>query len=217
MRNTYTQDGLLDTTFETDYAEFKDGIMDTVRSITVRLYRGNKLIDEKGLVQQENGTYSLVGNETLYQYDIRGNQTLQVRILDGTIWSKEWKKYNSQGENIRGVLLFKKIDSVNNGLILAKPVRKEKIQYDTTSYIHQYDDRGNLVRSIISEGDGKVQKIRMTEYAGSEKTVTYVINPQGDTIEKFRFERDGDLVKQIAVIKGDIGSDTVWYKGKNII
>jgi hypothetical protein len=211
---------LLDTTLSTDYFRLTDTKIDSVKSIIIRQYSSKKLIDEKDFTLMGYGE-SKLGSETIRRYDSHGNLIVLIDKMDGSIFSRQIFEYNLKGKILKEINLVQKPVSLGgtdqSKITLAQPLRKEQFQYDTTVIVNTYDDNGNLIQSVISDGNGKVRKTRKIEYEGNEKTFSYDISPQGDTMQKKKFERDGKLIKEFSLVRPIAGEDTTWYDGENIV
>lgn len=215
--NTYTTNGLLDTSFETMYA-YEMGTTYKIKSIIVRRYKNNKLTDEKEFTLEDDGSKTLA-NETINQYDVKGNLIKEVHLSDANLLTKKTNTYNNKRQVIKSVLVFKKISHNLNDYILDSVIAhrndKKHFQYDTTINTYEYDSKGNQTR--VLDAKGTIQETTFTQYSGNAETFSFSLSPQGDTTSKMVFQKDGKLVKQISYIKETNTVDTIWLDNDKIV
>src|SRR6185437_12052388 len=129
--NTYTINGLLDTTFEKTFLYNNGNLLDSLNAINVRRYDKNNLISNRGYLLYEDGEKEL-SNETLNNYDEKGNLKSSFKKV-GNLLTKITNEFNKVGTLIKTTTIF---------------------QNDTTIGNFQYDVNGNLIKNTISDTKG---------------------------------------------------------------
>jgi hypothetical protein len=192
--NTYTVNGLLDTTFEKTFVYNDGNLLDSLNTINVRRYNKNNLISNRGYLVYEDGKNELT-NETLNNYDEKGNLKLSIKKV-GSLETKIANEFNKVGTLIQTTTIF---------------------QNDTTIAHFDYDENGNLVKNTISDTKGIIKETIHNQYSGRQKISSLGINPNGDTISILNSQRDGKLIKRINISTEFGLVDTTWFDGKNIV
>lgn len=244
--NTYTQTGLLDTSYKAMVVYEMGMTMDTIKSIVLRKYNGNKLTNEREFTIEKDGSKTL-SNETIKQYDAKGNLTTEIDMMDSNVLSKKINNYNGKQQVIKSVNIFRKMNDNPNDYILDSAVAhrndKKHFEYDTTIISNEYNTNGNIVRTIESDSKGAiqttsitqynvngnpihttvfdkrgiVQETSITQYSGKDITFSCDLNSQGDTIATFVSIHEGNLIKQIANIKELNRVDTIWLDKDKVV
>jgi hypothetical protein len=88
---------------------------------------------------------------------------------------------------------------------------------DSSVSIFVYDSVGHQISAIVTDAMEVGRKVIMTSYKGGDKQWEFQIGPEGDTLEKCRFERDGELVRKVSLLPTRSGEDTIWYRGEQIV
>jgi len=192
--NTYTINGLLDTTFEKTFVYNNGNLLDSLNAINVRRYDKNNLISNRGYLLYEDGKKELT-NETLNNYDEKGNLKSSVTKV-GSLVTKITNEFNMVGTLIKTTTIF---------------------QNDTTIGKFDYDVNGNLIKNTISDMKGIIKETLFNQYSGKEKISSFGINSNGDTISILKSQHDGKLIKRINISMEFGLTDTTWLDGKNII
>lgn len=218
--NTYNKSGLLDTSYKTMYVYQMGMLADTIKSLFVRKYDNNKLINEKEFTLWKDGTKTL-SNELIKQYDVKGNLIMEINKLGGDVLSKTVNEYNDKGQVVKSINLLQKVaGNPNDGILdsaIAHLNEKKEFQYDTTVSTYEYDVNGNEIRSIVSNARGVIQKTSITKYSGNEKLFSFDLTSQGDTTAKFVYKHEGKIIKQIADMKEMGAIDTAWLDKEKTI
>lgn len=192
--NTYTINGLLDTTFEKTFLYNNGNLLDSLKAINVRRYDKNNLISNRGYLLNDDSKKKLT-NETLNNYDEKGNLKSSVTKV-GSLITEIKNEFNKFGTLIKTITIF---------------------QNDTTISNFDYDVNGNLIKNIISDTKGIIKETLFNQYSGKEKISSFGINSNGDTISILKYQQDGKLMKRINISKEFDLTDTTWLEGKNII
>lgn len=192
--NTYTINGLLDTTFEKTFLYNNGNLLDSLKAINVRRYDKNNLISNRGYLLNDDNKKKLT-NETLNNYDEKGNLKSSVTKV-GSLITEIKNEFNKFGTLIKTITIF---------------------QNDTTISNFDYDVNGNLIKNIISDTKGIIKETLFNQYSGKEKISSFGINSNGDTISILKYQQDGKLMKRINISKEFDLTDTTWLEGKNII
>jgi len=220
ISNTYNKSGLLDTSYKTMYVYHMEMLIDTIKSIVVRKYDNNKLINEKEFTLWKDGTKTL-SSELIKQYDTNEHLILFINKIGDDDLSKTVNEYNEKGQVVKSTNLFQKVDDNPNDYNLDSVVAhrndKKQFHYDTTINTFKYDLNGNEIRRVVLNVKGFIQKTSITQYSGNEKIFSFDITMQGDTIAKFIYNREGNFIKQIADIKEMGAVDTTWFDKEKII
>ena len=192
--NTYTVNGLLDTTFEKTFLYNNGKLLDSLNAITVRHYDKNNLISSRGYLLYDDGSKELT-DETFNNYDEKGNLKSSIKKV-GSLETKISNEFNNIGTLIQTTTTF---------------------QNDTTIGNFVYDVNGNLIKNTISDTKGRVKETIFNQYSGKEEISSLGINSNGDTISVLKSQHDGKLTKRID-ISMELGLvDTTWLDGKNIV
>lgn len=199
--NTYSKEGLLDNSYVTMYSEV-GGQMHSVKSVKQRQYEGRRLVDEKEFTTKEDGERYLSG-ETIRKYDAKGNKIAETQKMEGKTIYQNFRQYNDKGQVVQQLGVFRPMGSQDAG--------------DSATSIFIYDARGHQISAIVTDQMEVGRKVIMTLYNGADKQWEFQIGPEGDTLEKYRFERDGELVKKISLLPTRSGEDTTWYRGEQIV
>ena len=218
--NTYTSTGLLDSSYKTMLVYQTGILIDTIKSIVARKYNNDKLAIEREFAIEKDGSNTLL-NETIKQYDANGNVTSEVHMMDSNMLSKTVNEYNDKEQVVKSIQFFQKMNDNLNDYILDSAVAhrndKKHFQYDTLIITREYDANGNQIRTAVYDTKEKIQETTITQYSGSEKTFSFSLTPQGDTIATLIFSRDGKLIRQIANVKEMNAVDTIWLENGKIV
>ncbi len=201
QRHTYTKEGLLDSSYETLYFDV-GGRMFSGKSVKQRQYEGRKLVDEKEFTMKEDGSRYLSG-ETICKYDPKGNKIAETRKMEGETILRTFCQFNDKGQVLQKLTVSGSLGSRGAG--------------DSTNSIYIYDAAGHQISDIITHPLEQGRMVRMILYKGGEKQSEFEIGPEGDTLEESRFERDGELEKEVPLLPRPDGLDTVWYRGERIV
>ena len=109
--NSYTKDGLLDTTFTKTYS-FLSGIPDTTNSIIIRQYENGRLIRKKDYSLYNNDGAKELINESINQYDKKGNLMLSIKNMGGQIITKATNDFNNVGQLVKRTTIFQMVKEV---------------------------------------------------------------------------------------------------------
>lgn len=199
--HAYTQNGLLDRSYVTDYFEV-GGRTDSVKSVIQRKYEGQRLIDEKRFTTKDDGERSLA-SEIVLKYDVKGNKIEEVQEKDGRRDIQFFYQYNDKRQVVQQLFVY-------------VPVGSEDV-LDSAISIFIYDAHGHRTSVIESDQMKKGKTVIMTNYKDGEKQSECTIGPGGDTLAQFGFEHQGELVKKISLLQTPDGDDTVWYRGDRIV
>ena len=218
--NSYTPGGLLDTTFTKTYSYFNGVLVDTINSITIRRYKNDKLISKKEYDIDKKGTKQLA-NERSNQFDKRGNLVLSTMQTD-RFMTKVLNDYNMAGRLVKIIVISRTVKRYpNDGIldsVMAHRNDKKQFESDTTVSLPDYDEQGNLIKTIITDTKGQVIRTVFNQYSGKEKISSYGINSSADTISSSTFEHEGNLIKQVNIISDEMHNvDTTWIDGKNVV
>jgi hypothetical protein len=201
--NTYTKDGLLDSSCTTDYF-LGGGRMDTVKSVTERQYERGRLVHEMDFTIVGKDGKRELADETIRKYDAKGNKIAETQKMMGKTVIQFYCQYNDKGQLLQRLLLF-------------TPTGSHDVP-DSGLSVFIYDAEGHQVSAILSDTKEQGRKVKMTLYKkNGEKDVDFLIGPDGDTLEKRRYELDGDLMKEVSLLRTPNGSDTVWYRKDKIV
>ncbi len=218
--NTYSVNGLLDTSYRTNFWYMKGKLMYTIKSIVVRKYHQSKLIDEKEFTLGKDGSKTL-SNETIKQYDATGNTTTEINIMDSNMFSKTINEYNDKMQVIKTINILQKRSNDTNDYILDSVIAhlndKKQFQYDTSINTYKYDSNSNQIRVINSDTKEAVQEVTINQYFNNVQTFSYSLNSQGDTTGKLSFRHEGKLVRQISERKELNSVDTSWLDNNRIV
>jgi hypothetical protein len=201
QRHTYTKEGLLDSSYETSYFEV-GGRMLSGKSVKRRQYEGRRLVDEKEFTLKEDSGWYL-SSEIVCKYDPKGNKIAETQKMEGETVLRMFYQYNDKGQVVQKLTVYRPLGSRGAG--------------DSTNSIYIYDGAGHQISDIITHPLEQGRTVRIILYKGGEKQSQFAIGPEGDTLEKFRFERDGELEKEISLMQTPGDEDTIWYREEKIV
>jgi hypothetical protein len=200
--NSYTEEGLLDKSFRTEYFDVGEKI-DSVQSVVQRKYEGQALVEEKTFTIKEDGERFL-SNEVIHKYDKDGNEIFESGKRKGASAVRFLYQYNDKRQVVQQLCVFTP-EGFKEGIV------------DSVVSVFVYDAHGHIISEIKFDQMKEGKTVVMTVYKGGEKQSEYTIGPEGDTLEQYGFEREGELEKKISHLRTSIGDDTVWYRGEQIV
>ncbi len=211
--NTYTNAGLLDTTYATFYYFYKGRLIISVKSFTVREYDGRfNLTGKRDFTDEKNKRTQASGS--IYQYDKKNNLTHTINTMDGKILDEDVNEYNTKSQCIKTVYIsasqdkmikYKSIDS-----IIAHS-HDYLLTHDTTIRSFFYDNKGHLVRTINLLPNKKVKSIETNKYSGDNRLLeTNEVNEKNDVVSTSFFIHTDSLVKEVRDLKELFLTDTLW-------
>ena len=200
--NSYTVEGLLDKSSRTEYFEAGEKI-DSVQSVVQRKYEGQALVEEKTFTIKEDGERFL-SDEVIYKYDKNGNKIFESGKRKGASAVRFFYQYNDKRQVVQQLFVFTP-EGFKEGIV------------DSVISIFIYDAHGHIISVIKFDQMKGGKTVVMTVYKGGERQSEYIIGPEGDTLEQYGFEREGELEKKISHLRTSIGPDTVWYRGEQIV
>jgi hypothetical protein len=175
-------------------------LVDSIKSIVIRDYDKNKLIEKKNFTLKKDGS-KILENATINSYDLKGNLILQIDSMKGNNFSKTFYEYDLNMRKSRSLVIFKLGEDNLN---------------DTSIGLYKYDSDGKLIELSVQQPKGVFQFKTINQYRNGQKFFSFTINSKNDTVQKSKFEREGNLTKEIK-ISGLDAVDTVWRQGDKIL
>ena len=185
----------------------KGDLYGDVDSVTIIRY---SLTDKFGEVVKDGEK-----NKFVYKFNLRGDVVECNMYIDGLFFSKEFYKYDSQGNLIEvarydgdGSLDYKRIykyDSQGNMIEVAKYYDDGSLDY---KILYKYDSQDNMIEKACYKGNGSLNykilykydsqdnKIETIEYRGEDSLVWKILpkyDLQGNMIEVASYHSSGTL------------------------
>ncbi|HEV2481036.1 MAG TPA: hypothetical protein VGS79_15270 [Puia sp.] len=224
----YLPSGLLDSTLKTWY-RFQNGTpVDHIDMLITRTYdAAGKLTEEQDFTYSKRSKKWMLDGKNIKKYDTKGNMILNVssdiKNSRSTMIEMTKLEYNQNNQEIHRMEIRKDLEEPSNwnlDSVIAHENDTKPPKYDTTLISSSYDSDGNLVKKIDGNPKNPNTETLSTIYAHGIKKLTYGINPSGDTILDYRYEKDGNLLKQITDYRKPVfdgQSDTIWYSGNRTV
>ena len=113
-------------------------------------------------------------NESINQYDKKGNLMLFIKNMGGQIITKATNDFNNVGQLVKRTTIFQMVKRSLDDYIIDSAVahRKDKKQFqnDTILSLYDYDVNGNLIKDfVITDIRGRTQRTEFTQYSGKKK------------------------------------------------
>ena len=212
LRHTYTKSGLLDSSYKTQSFYIKGKFALALNSIIKRNYDSkNNLLTEKTF---DDSQTNYISEEKIFSYDAKNNLISEIDRFDwGTrsIIKKYYNEHNQETKRIeiQNIQEYNPDGSVND---------QSSPQYDTTIKINFYDPQGNLIKQTTSNSNNVVQFTLFTSYSNGQKTFSFELDENSDTLTTFKYKKVGNLIEETTVPKSDSNSYlTTLYDGNKKI
>jgi len=199
QKHTYTQSGLLDTTYRVEDYYVNGQLGATMDFLIIRTY------DNKDNLMRER-TFQFIkkkrifSEETLFEYDAKNNLILKTNIFQKVLGEMSKFKYNDFGQKVEEIKIQKLPDIMpenwNMDSLLAHHSDKIIHHYDTLTIAYGYNTNGDIVGEVYKKAN-KIDYKLITLFSKNLKALTFEINSKGDTISITRYERNKDLMIEI--------------------
>lgn len=219
--HSYNKFGLLDTTYETHYFYVNGEVGVVINTFIIRNYDiRNNLIKEKTFqVEKEN----ILTDEKEMKYDFKNNLIEEITKSDNVVNSIIKIQYNTLNQEINRISIRKILEATPEGWNLDSAVAhkddtKKTPRYDTSVIIFSYDKQGNQISETTSNTRNKTKITLASLYANGQKTLSYELDENGDTITVIKYQKEGNLIrKTVNTIVEPTNSFTTWYNGNKEI
>ncbi len=183
--NTYNNNGLLDSTFETSYIYGAGILIDSSKTIKTREYNNSNHLVHERTFETGNNKKPKLSDERVIEYDSHNNITSDITYVRGeiTFFSKSF--YNNENQRTKEVSIMGTYEGLEN-------MKAQKRTYDTTFLIFQYDGNGNVAKTISTNKENTKSTSTYILYEGMKRTFSFALNNNGDTINKASYTTKGD-------------------------
>lgn len=203
-KHTYTNTGLLDTSFITKYTYVKGEELNKEMSMTLREYdtHNNLISYQTYLLLPDNKTEMVQGYFSAYdKFNNLISYSIRSKGVDNG--EKYLKEYNEQKQLIKSTAITKNFDTGSS--------------FDTAITTFTYNADGNCTKETTTNTRNELQEIKAITYAGKEKVMSYTTNDKNETGAIFHYVRREKLLLQILNDKQSETIDTAWYDGEKEI
>jgi hypothetical protein len=189
--------GLPDTTYITTH-NYKDGLVtDSSSAFYISKYSGNLLTDMIHY-RIEKGKPPINTSSVRYVYDMTKNKMQSMTVYNsGRISRQETYSYNDSNQLVSNTTIQMMIKGAVPGGLDTLPINTSVmldpsiLGYDTVKAIYKYDDTKKIVGATFTNSQGKVLRTDVNIYSGDLPLWSYSVNPQGDTLQRIKYEPNG--------------------------
>jgi hypothetical protein len=222
--HTYKKTGLLDSTLKIWY-HFRNNKADLhFNTLVTREYdsNGNLKAEKSFDYSNKSNKWDLTG-KNIQKYDSKGNMVLDVELnvknSKSTISTLNKRMYNAKNQEIVRFEIRRKFEPNPKNWtfdsVLTHFDDKKIAKYDTMVTSSFYDGNGFLVTETFGSPEHPTEQTLSSTYSQGIKQITFSTTEKGDTNIVYRYDRDGDLIRETREYKKILpySIDTTWYRG----
>lgn len=219
QKHSYNKLDLLDTTYRIQDVYVESGVV--MNFLITREYDNrNNLISEKTfqVIKKKNE----LSEEVLYKYDTNNNLVLMTEKFENIVSKIIKNTYNDKNQKIEEMKIQKRFEETPEGWnldsALAHHNDKKIISYDTSIISYQFDAEGNEINKVYRNPSREITETLTTLFSDKQKTQTFGVNSNGDTVSITNYTKHGNFVTEINHDKNNLlYTETNLYDGTKLV